>query len=68
MINIKYNYIVVTVAGSARDVTHSITSTIQSVVNKCNNPIIIVLFRLYIYDNSQITLNAIHGVSLVWQV
>ncbi len=32
--------------GSARDVTHSITSIIQSFVNKCNNSNICILFYL----------------------
>ncbi len=50
--------------GSARDVTHSITSIIQSFVNKCNNSNSCKLFYLdYKSANSQITSNAIQGAS-----
>ncbi len=50
--------------GSACDVTHSITSIIQSFVNKCNNSNSCKLFYLdYKSANSQITSNAIQGAS-----
>ncbi len=50
--------------GSARDVTHSITSIIQSFVNKWNNSNSCKLFYLdYKSANSQITSNAIQGAS-----
>ncbi len=54
----------VATGGSARDVTHSITSIIQSFVNKCNNSNSCKLFYLdYKSANSQITSNAIQGAS-----
>ncbi len=46
--------------GCACDVTHSITSIIQSFVNKCNNTNSCTMFYLdYKSANSQITSNAI---------
>ncbi len=55
---------VIATGGSARDVTHSITSIIQSFVNKCNNSNSCKLFYLdYKSANSQISSNAIQGAS-----
>ncbi len=59
----------VATGGGARDVTHSITSIIQSFVNKCNNSNSCKLFYLdYKSANSQITSNAIQALPLDWQV